>query len=111
MAKKSFYIIDGHAQIYRAYFAPFRELTGPNGEPTKATFVFTQWLINLIQQRKPDYLAMVIDSGGDEGVFRRDISGVQGQPSAQAGRFSGAGAAHFADGARRRDPDPGKAGV
>ena len=32
---KSFYIIDGHAQIYRAYFAPFRELTGPSGEPTK----------------------------------------------------------------------------
>ncbi len=73
MSKKSFYIIDGHAQIYRAYFAPFRELTSPTGEPTKATFVFTQWLINLIQQRKPDYLAMVIDSGGDEGVFRKEI--------------------------------------
>src|SRR4051812_6260121 len=24
MASKSFYIIDGHAHIYRAYFAPFR---------------------------------------------------------------------------------------
>src|SRR5688572_11733527 len=69
---KSFYIIDGHAQIYRAYFAPFRELSGPSGEPTKATFVFTQWLINLVQQRKPDYLAMVIDSG-DESVFRKEI--------------------------------------
>src|SRR5687768_2107091 len=69
---KSFYIIDGHAQIYRAYFAPFRELTGPSGEPTKATFVFTQWLINPVQQRKPDYLAMVVDSG-DESVFRKEI--------------------------------------
>src|SRR5829696_3784322 len=66
---KSFYLIDGHAHIYRAYFAPFRDLTGPNGEPTKATFVFTQMLLNLIEQRKPDYLAMVIDSG-DETVFR-----------------------------------------
>src|ERR687897_166477 len=66
---KSFYIIDGHAHIYRAYFAPFRDLSGPNGEPTKATFVFTQMLLNLIDQRKPDYLAMVIDSG-DETVFR-----------------------------------------
>jgi len=70
---KTFYIIDGHAQIYRAYFAPFRDLTGPDGKPTKATFVFTQWLLNLIKNRKPDYLAMAIDSG-DESVFRKQIS-------------------------------------
>jgi DNA polymerase-1 len=69
---KSFYIIDGHAQIFRAYFAPFRDLTSPTGEPTKATYVFTQMLINLIAQRQPDYLAMVIDSG-DEHVFRKQI--------------------------------------
>jgi len=74
VAKKSFYIIDGHAQIYRAYFAPFRELSSPTGEPTKATFVFTQMLMNLVAQRKPDYLAMVIDEGGgDEPVFRSAI--------------------------------------
>jgi DNA polymerase I len=70
--KKTFYIIDGHAHIFRAYFAPFRDLTSPTGEPTKATYVFTQMLINLIEQRKPDYLAMVIDSG-DETVFRKEI--------------------------------------
>src|SRR3954464_8739008 len=74
MAKsKSFYIIDGHAHIYRAYFAPFRDLNSPvTGEPTKATFVFTQMLLNLVQQRKPDYLCMVIDSG-DESVFRKEF--------------------------------------
>jgi DNA polymerase-1 len=69
---KTFYIIDGHAHIYRAYFAPFRDLTSSTGEPTKATYVFTQMLLNLIEQRKPDYLCMVIDSG-DETVFRKDI--------------------------------------
>src|SRR5438270_1183637 len=69
---KSFYIIDGHAHIYRAYFAPFRDLTSPTGEPVKATYVFTQMLLNLVDQRKPDYLALVIDSG-DETVFRKDI--------------------------------------
>lgn len=72
MAKKSFYIIDGHAHIYRSYFAPFRDLSSPTGEPTKATYVFTQMLLNLVRQRKPDYLAMVIDSG-DETVFRKVI--------------------------------------
>ncbi|CAN5519541.1 DNA polymerase I [soil metagenome] len=71
MPKKSFYIIDGHAQIYRAYFAPFRDLTSPTGEPTKATYVFTQMLINLVEKRKPDYLAMVIDT--PEEVFRSKI--------------------------------------
>jgi DNA polymerase I len=70
--RKTFYIIDGHAQIFRAYFAPFRDLTSTSGEPTKATYVFTQWLINLAQNRKPDYLAMVIDRG-DEFVFRKEI--------------------------------------
>ena len=69
---KSFYIIDGHAQIFRAFYAPFRELSSPSGEPTKATYVFTQMLLNLIGQRKPEYLAMVIDSG-DEYVFRKEI--------------------------------------
>src|SRR5688500_896076 len=69
---KTFYLIDGHAQIFRAYFAPFRELESPSGEPTKATYVFTQWLIQLINNRKPDYLAMVIDTG-DESVFRKEI--------------------------------------
>jgi DNA polymerase-1 len=73
MPTKSFYIIDGHAQIFRAYFAPFRDLTSPSGEPTKATFVFTQMLLNLVETRKPDYLAMVIDAAGDEGVFRKQI--------------------------------------
>ncbi len=69
---RTFYIIDGHAHIFRAYFAPFRNLTAPSGEPTKATFVFTQMLLNLVQQRKPDFLCMVIDAG-DETVFRKDI--------------------------------------
>jgi DNA polymerase I len=69
---KTFYIIDGHAQIFRAYFAPFRDLSSPTGEPTKATYVFTQWLLSLIDLRKPNYLAMAIDTG-DEFVFRKQI--------------------------------------
>jgi DNA polymerase I len=70
--RKTFFIIDGHAQIFRAYFAPFRDLSSPTGEPTKATYVFIQWLLNLIDNRKPHYLAMVADAG-DETVFRKEI--------------------------------------
>jgi DNA polymerase-1 len=70
---KTFYIIDGHAQIYRAYFAPFRDLTSPSGEPTRATFVFTQMLMNLVENRKPDYLAMVIDDASETALFRKEL--------------------------------------
>ena len=39
---KMLYIIDGHAHIYGAYYAPMSgQLTGPSGEPTKATYIFT----------------------------------------------------------------------
>ncbi len=69
---RSFYIIDGHAQIFRAYYAPFRPLSSPTGEPTKATYVFAQALLNLIEQEKPEYLAMVIDTGNKD-VFRTKL--------------------------------------
>jgi len=65
----SFYILDGHAQIYRAFYAPFRDLTSPSGEPTRATHVFCQMLFNLLRGRRPDYLAMAMDVS-DATVFR-----------------------------------------
>ncbi len=69
---RSLYIIDGHAQIYRAYYAPFRNLTSPAGEPTRATYVFCSMLFKLIQSRKPDYLAMALDVK-DSTACRREI--------------------------------------
>jgi DNA polymerase-1 len=62
MAKK-LYIIDGHAHIYAAYYAPMSQrLTSPTGEPTKATYIFTTALFGLIQRQKPDMLAVAMDS-------------------------------------------------
>ncbi|MGD8450557.1 MAG: DNA polymerase I [Phycisphaerae bacterium] len=69
---QSLYLIDGHAQIYRAYYAPFGSLTSPDGEPTRATHVFCQMLLNLLRDQQPDYLVMVLDTS-DETVFRRDL--------------------------------------
>ncbi|MFP4053958.1 MAG: DNA polymerase I [Phycisphaerae bacterium] len=60
MSEKLF-LIDGHSQIYRAYFAPFRDLTSPIGEPTRATYVFCSMLLKLIVEKRPKYLAMAID--------------------------------------------------
>lgn len=69
---QSLYLIDGHAQIYRAYFAPFAPLTAPSGEPTRATHVFWQMVINILKNRRPEYLALTLDVS-DETVFRRDL--------------------------------------
>lgn len=69
---RSLYLIDGHAQIYRAYYAPFGNLTAPTGEPTRATHVFFQMVFNLLRSRSPDYLAMVMDVS-HETVFRKEI--------------------------------------
>jgi len=69
---KTLYIIDGHYQIYRAFYAPFRDLNSPTGEPTRATYVFCSMLFGLIRDRRPDYLAAVFDAG-DETTFRREL--------------------------------------
>jgi DNA polymerase-1 len=60
---KKLFIIDGHAHIYAAYYAPMRQrLTSPSGEPTKATYIFTMAILGLIQRQKPDMLVVAMDS-------------------------------------------------
>ena len=58
---KTFYLIDGHAQLFRAYYAPFRPLTSPSGEPVKAVHVFTQMVLGILSKERPDYLAVAFD--------------------------------------------------
>lgn len=69
---KTFYIIDGHAQLFRAYYAPFRQLTSPAGEPVKAVYIFTQLLLNILTKVQPDYFAVTFDVS-DKTTFRADI--------------------------------------
>jgi DNA polymerase-1 len=59
---ETLYIIDGHSQIYRAYYAPFRALTSPTGEPTRATYVFCSMMLKFFNERKPRYVALAADS-------------------------------------------------
>ncbi len=69
---KTLYIIDGHAHIYAAYFAPMRQLlSSPSGEPTKATFIFTTALVGLIEKQKPDMIAVAMDCKAP--TFRTDV--------------------------------------
>ena len=62
---RTFYLIDGHAQIFRAYFPIRGGMTSPvTGESTNATFGFVAMLNKLFKEFKPEYVAMAIDSAG-----------------------------------------------
>jgi DNA polymerase I len=58
---RTFYLIDGYAQLFRAYYAPFRPLSSPSGESVKAVYVFTQMLLSILQKERPDFLAIAFD--------------------------------------------------
>jgi DNA polymerase-1 len=70
------YLIDGHALAYRTYYA----LTGAGagtsrwvttaGEPTAGIFGFTSVLLRLLEQERPDFMAVAFDRGR---TFRDDL--------------------------------------
>ena len=71
--RQSLFVIDGLNQIFRAYYAPFRPLTSPSGEPTKATYVFLRMFLQFVREWSPDYLAVALEGGESGSDFRRNI--------------------------------------
>lgn len=70
MAKK-FVIIDAMALAYKAYFAFIsRPLSTAKGEPTSAVFGFVSQLIKILEDTRPDFLAVAFDS--KEKTFRHE---------------------------------------
>ncbi len=71
---RTFYLIDGYAQFFRAYHAIRNGMNSPiTQEPTNLTYGFTAMLIKLFRDYKPDYLAVAMDIGGDRGTFRSEL--------------------------------------
>ncbi len=63
-SRQTLYLVDGYALIYRAFFAMIaRPLTTRSGENTSAAWGVTNFLIRLLDTRRPDYLAWVHDMG------------------------------------------------
>ena len=70
--RETFYIIDTHAEIFRAYYAIRTGLTSSiTGEATHAVFGFAGTLIRILTQLKPKYLVAAIDTPGK--TFRNDL--------------------------------------
>jgi DNA polymerase-1 len=56
-------LIDGHALVYRAYFALPSSMATSRGELTNAVFGFASMLLNVLRDEAPDYLAVAFDLG------------------------------------------------
>ena len=64
MKDKILFIVDGHALIYRAYYAFISHpLRNKEGENTSAIFGFTRVLLSFIKKFNPEYLVVAFDSG------------------------------------------------
>ena len=69
------YLVDGHALAYRMYFAltagtSSQRWQTSRGEPTAGTYGFSRELLRILEQEKPDYLAVAFDTGK---TFRDEI--------------------------------------
>ena len=64
------YLVDLSGYVFRAYHA-VAPLTSPSGEPTHATYGTVNMLQKLVDDRRPMYLGVAMDSGGR--TFRDDL--------------------------------------
>jgi len=64
------FLIDGSSYIFRAFYA-IRHLSNSKGFPTNAIYGFTQMLLRVLKENRPDYLAIVFDSKAP--TFRSEI--------------------------------------
>jgi DNA polymerase-1 len=66
---KRLFLVDGMSNIFRSYYA-IRGLSNSKGIPTNAVYGFTMTLRKMINDHKPDYLGVVLDSA--EPTFRHE---------------------------------------
>jgi DNA polymerase-1 len=69
-ARPTLYLLDTFSLIYQVFHA-IPLMTGPAGQPTNAVFGIVRDLLNLIRDRKPDYIVAAFDGEGP--VFRSEI--------------------------------------
>ncbi|ORT99775.1 DNA polymerase I [Anaerovibrio sp. JC8] len=68
--KKKFFILDGSSLLYRAFYA-LPLLESKSGEFTNAIYGFSNMLVKLMTEWKPDYLVIAFDAG--KKTFRNDM--------------------------------------
>ncbi len=68
------FLIDSMSHIFRAFYAPMANRVAPlatsQGQVTQAVYIFTNMLIKLLREEKPDYIAAIFESR--EKTFRHE---------------------------------------
>ena len=67
-AENTFFLIDAHGFLHRNYHA-LPKLTTSSGQEVGALYGFVRWLIKLLNEKHPSYVAVCFDSAG--GCARR----------------------------------------
>ncbi len=71
-SRKTLFLIDGSALIYRGYFAFIRNpLINSRGENTSASFGFASSLLKILKEETPDYVAVIFDTKAP--TFRHEM--------------------------------------
>lgn len=69
---KRLFLIDGHALIFKMYYAFLRRpMINSKGADTSILFGFTKYVLELIEKEKPTHLAIAFDPPG--GTFRHEM--------------------------------------
>ncbi len=72
MSKKTLYLVDGSAYLYRAYFVPaLQRLSNDKGEPTGMIYGVINMVNRMLSEYKPEHMAVVFDAPGK--TFRHDM--------------------------------------
>src|SRR5215213_8540770 len=68
------FLIDSMSHIFRAFYAPMQNRVAPlgtsQGQVTQAVYIFTNMLLKLLREEKPDYIAAIFESR--EKTFRHE---------------------------------------
>lgn len=72
MKEETLLLVDGHGLAYRGHYA-LPELTAPDGRPTSAIVGFFNMFLKIVEERKPDAVAVVFDSPAP--TFRHEAYG------------------------------------
>ncbi|MCQ2139650.1 MAG: DNA polymerase I [Bacteroidales bacterium] len=72
MARDRLFLIDGHALIFKMYYAFLRKpMINSKGADTSILFGFTKYLLELIEKEHPTHLGVAFDPPG--GTFRNEM--------------------------------------
>ena len=70
MDRPKLFLIDGSSYLFRAFYA-IGHLSNSKGLPTNAAYGFTQMLLKVLKDHRPDYLAVIFDSKAP--TFRSEV--------------------------------------